>query len=285
MTQPSPEQLAFFEELRSGSSSILLSAVAGSGKTTTIVQACQFLPPNLLVRFLAFNKNIAEELSKRLPPFVQTGTFHSCAFRALGRTGKFKVNKDKVKDILKEAQRAKKLTFQDLQTYGQFVTRLVSYAKNAGLGTALAPINSDTLYALVAHNTMTLDEGGSVERALTLAERVLVESNEDQTSVDFDDMLYLALLRNVSFDKASYIFVDEGQDTNRVQASLLPRMLGPTGRLIVVGDKRQAMYGFRGASSNALDELKAQFSMKEMTLSVSWRCSKAVVKEAQRYFN
>lgn len=318
----SPEQTAFFSALTESPNSLLLSACAGSGKTSTIVHGASLISPHVLTVFLAFNKRIAEELEKRLPKHIQCGTFHSRAFRALARSlPKYpKVDADKLRKIIKE-----NFTWEDNQLYGQFVAKLVSLAKSAGLGTHLLPDSPESWRGLITHHSLTLDSQDADEgRAIDLASKVLAESNSDLRSIDFDDMLYLALLRRVTFDKASFVFVDEAQDTNGVQRELLKMMgnfqpqinyqccicgkiatsfstscpycggddcgtspmneitiIGPS-RLIAVGDPYQAIYGFRGADASAMDKLKEEFSMTEMPLSVSWRCSKAVVKEAQK---
>ena len=131
---PSPQQLAFFEELQKGSKSIALIAVAGSGKTTTIVHACQFLDPFKLNVFLAFNKRIVEELRTRLPSHVQCATFHSRGNQALSRSlpSRPRINFNKVPDALK-----KNLKWKDFLLYGAFASKLVGFAKNAGVGTEL----------------------------------------------------------------------------------------------------------------------------------------------------
>jgi superfamily I DNA/RNA helicase len=55
-----------------------------------------------------------------------------------------------------------------------------------------------------------------------------------------------------------------------------------TGRLIAVGDRHQAIYGFTGADNDALDILKKEFNATELPLSVCFRCSKAVIEHAQK---
>lgn len=284
--EPSSFQKKFFEALTSSQSSILLRACAGSGKTTTIVHATSLLPPHVLTVFLAFNKRIAEELEKRVPRHVQVGTFHKRGFGGLRRSlaKSPTLNNDKVRDILKAATKAKVLPWKDYETYSQFVVKLVSLAKSAGIG-ALVPNERPEWEKLVDHFALTLDSGGEVDRALTLASRALDESNSDVSTVDFDDMLYLALLRNVTFDKASFVFIDEAQDTNSVQRALLPKMLAPQGRLIAVGDEMQSIYGFRGADASAMEELRLAFNMLDLPLSICYRCSKAVISEAQKYLN
>lgn len=284
--QPSPFQSAFFSELTSGTSSIILNAVAGSGKTTTIVHATSLLPSSVLTVFLAFNKRIAEELEKRVPRHIQVGTFHSRGFRALSRSlpKTPKLNKDKIRDILKAATKTKKLPWEEYEKYSQVIVKLVSLAKSAGLG-AILPNQPNEWEKLVDHFCITLDSGGNIERAIQIAMHVLEESNDDVKTIDYDDMLYLALLRNVTFDKATFLFVDEFQDTNEVQLGLIPKMLAPNGRLIVVGDPAQGIYGFRGAGNSTMERAKELFSMKELPLSICYRCSKSVILEAQKYLS
>ena len=56
----------------------------------------------------------------------------------------------------------------------------------------------------------------------------------------------------------------------------------PGGRLITVGDRHQAIYGFTGADNDALDILKHQFQMTELPLSVCFRCSQSVIRHARK---
>ena len=84
------------------------------------------------------------------------------------------------------------------------------------------------------------------------------------------------------------MFVDEAQDFNEMQRCLIKECVADNGRVVVVGDPNQAIYGFRGADSNSMDIFKADLvargrEIKEFPLSVSWRCPHTVVKEANRY--
>ena len=60
-------------------------------------------------------------------------------------------------------------------------------------------------------------------------------------------------------------------------------MIKPGGRLIAVGDPHQAIYGFRGADSEAMGRIKEEFDCQELPLSVSYRCPQAVVRAAQEF--
>lgn len=276
---PSPEQLAFRAALESTKDNIILEAVAGSGKTTTIVWGTGFIPQGYSVRFLAFNKNIQRELASRLPHTVDCCTFHSVGYaawrRAVGRRMD-NPDPDKLKKLMKQ-----RFTGSEFGLMVSPVCRLVSYAKNAGLGTPAG--NGTTWRSLAVHHSLDFGEADEDE-VYSAADRLLSASNEiGDKVIDFDDMLYLPLLHNVPFDKTSYVFIDEAQDTNSVQRALLHRLVAQ--RLIAVGDPMQAIYGFRGADADALDKIREEFNALTLPLSVSYRCSQAVVKEAQKFYN
>jgi DNA helicase-2/ATP-dependent DNA helicase PcrA len=227
------------------------------------------------------NKNIATELQQRLPSHVQAKTFHSQCFGALQRAlpKRPQVNENKVWNLLRDD-----LTKKDFEIYGKFAARLVSYGKNCGVGHILT---NDTLtwQSLIDHFALFIGVDDSDEQVgIEIAERILRDSNEQLDIIDFDDMLYLALLKNVHFDKWNYIMLDEAQDTNGVQRELLKRMLAlpPNGRLIAVGDSYQSIYGFRGASAEAMEELADDFTCESFPLSVSYRCAQEVVLETNR---
>jgi ATP-dependent DNA helicase UvrD/PcrA len=306
MFEPSPQQLAVFDFVQNDTHSCVVEARAGSGKTTTLVELAKITPTNKLSLFLAFNKNIATELQQRLPQHVQSKTFHSHCFGALQRnlSKRPRVDENKVFNILKDT-----LNRRDFDIYFKYVSRLVSYAKSYGIGTELASTDESEWYRLIDHFNMVADSGNFDESmAIGVAQSTLVQSNENLDVIDFDDMLYLALLRNVTFDKCNYVMLDEAQDTNGVQRALLHRMLAKglhheeicrvepedcdcvvtkdnmvnVGRLIAVGDPAQSIYGFRGADSDAMEALTREFNCVTFPLSVSYRCAQEVVLEAKK---
>lgn len=279
-------QLAIFDAVVESNEpeNLIINAVAGSGKTSTIVEACNRLPSGVSVLFLAFNVKIVEELKSRLPRWVNCATFNSVGWRAWLRfTGKkfLKVNADKNYQIAREM-----LDSKDFTIYGPFISKMVALAKSSGIGGKLMPNVKESWLALLEQHDVFIDhEEADYNYGITLAMRALEESIRiAEWSCDFDDQLYMPYLNNAPFQKYDYVFGDEMQDTNPVQKELLARMLNnKTGRLIAVGDPDQAIYGFRGADSTSMEQVKTRFSAREMPLSICWRCSKAVVREAQKY--
>lgn len=79
------------------------------------------------------------------------------------------------------------------------------------------------------------------------------------------------------------LLVHNCQDTNAARRALALKMLRPrTGRLIAVGDPKQAIMGFTGADSDAMDLIKEALGSDELPLTVTYRCPKAIVREANK---
>ena len=83
MINASPLQLDIFKCIKETNKNILVRAAAGSGKTTTIVEASKLLPRDSSSIFLAFNRHIKDELSGRLPSNIQCNTIHSLGLTTL----------------------------------------------------------------------------------------------------------------------------------------------------------------------------------------------------------
>jgi superfamily I DNA/RNA helicase len=75
------------------------------------------------------------------------------------------------------------------------------------------------------------------------------------------------------------VVVDEAQDVSPIRLAILTLL---SNRVVAVGDRRQAIYKFAGALSDALDVIQARFDAVCCPLSVTWRCSEAVVDQAER---
>lgn len=122
------------------------------------------------------------------------------------------------------------------------------------------------------------------EVSLTLVRRLLSESIRKSLEViDFDDMLYLPVVFGSSFDKYDVVFTDELQDLSGIQHEMVSRMLSVTSRFIGVGDSGQAIYRFRGAAADSMARAAERFRCRHLPLSISYRCPKAVVRQAQTW--
>lgn len=285
------QQQALVNFIDEGEGSCILIARAGTGKTHTLVQgAVRTIVENHRGKtavLMAFNKSAATEFQQRINALMQetgnarfqeieTGTVHSLGFKAIRASQRFtKVDGYKTSNICRDL-------FGDANNRGYYrllpqVTKLVSIAKQ----TALSP--DDLLNegeALIEH--FDIDANGDTEEVIENAAEVLRKSNAIRDIIDFDDMIYFPVFFNLRVEQFDFVLIDEAQDTNEVRRLLAFKMMKPNGRLIAVGDDKQAIYGFTGANSNSLDLIREALNAITLPLTVTYRCPKAVVKEANR---
>lgn len=271
-------QKAIFKFVKSGKGNAIVEAVAGSGKTTTIVEAFKYVEGSSV--FLAFNKAIASELATK---GLNAKTFHSLCFGPVLSAKKGRVlDQDKTRKIFKNVYPDQKQ--QDM--YSFFVCRLVGLGKQIGID-CLLPNTVENWQGIVDHHNLELDsEDANVDTAIAMAMNVLPESNAHLHFVDFDDMLYLAVKEKVNLPKFRNVFVDEAQDTNRIQREILRKIMRKDkggARIIAVGDPHQAIYGFRGADSDSMSLIERDFNCVRLPLTVSYRCPQAVVAHARNW--
>jgi DNA helicase-2/ATP-dependent DNA helicase PcrA len=270
----SPYQQAVFAHVADPQAgNAIVVAVAGSGKSTTIVEAMKLARGESI--FLAFNKAIADELKKR---GVNGRTFHSLVYSPVVRFCKQDgPTMDKLRRLLMEnfGQYERKI-------YGSFAQKLVGLARGMGIGCLLPDTDEEWLRIIEHHDLQPESEEATLEEALTFT-RALFDLCCTDPRVDFDDMLYRAVKDNIRLPQFDFVFVDEAQDTNPIQREILRKIMKPTGRLIAVGDPAQAIYGFRGSDSEALSQLSREFECKELPLSITYRCPRAVVKYARQW--
>ncbi len=99
-------------------------------------------------------------------------------------------------------------------------------------------------------------------------------------TIDFDDQIFMPTLFPAKFPAYPLTLVDEAQDLSGINHRFLKKLVKER-RLIAVGDPCQAIYGFRGAYADSMDRLQQEFDMRELQLSISFRCPRAVCQEAQ----
>jgi len=171
----------------------------------------------------------------------------------------------------------------------RFVRKLVSMAKNHGVGVAGCMAEEPSTWEwLIEHYNLAqllLDpEKGfkpevKVSDATEYAREVLQASiksaqtsPEDGGLFDFDDMLYMPLREGLSFPKYDMVYVDEAQDMNLARMGLLSELLHEKSRVLAVGDPFQAIFGFTGARHDSLGELRSRLQAVTFPLSITWRC-------------
>ena len=274
-----------------GKGSCVLEAVAGAGKTTTLIEAVERAEGS--VALLAYNKKIADEISGKLAARridwkkAKAGTVHSFGLGAYKKTfPKVKVEGGKVTDILADAG-VNLAPEHPARAYSTIVADLVSLAKQRALGVYGSIDDKSLWFDIIDHfDLLGREKEETQERAGEIVDAaidILKKSNAKTDVIDFDDMVYLPVLLKLKFWTYPWVFVDEAQDTNPARRALVKAVLSPGGRVVAVGDRRQAIYGFTGADANALDLIRDDFDAIELPLTVTYRCPKAVVERARHW--
>lgn len=309
---PSVQQQRIYDWIIDGTGNALIEAVAGAGKTSTLLDAVAYMRGT--VAFAAYNKKIADEIDNKLTRRIasgrvlssvvqpQAGTFHSFGFRTWRKYARSNVKLDYKKTANLITELAIPLGYQE------FVKKAYSLAKQTGIG-ALVPFSDTVAWSsMVDHFDLeellkapTFGDSSSpfgdddtyfesaadlnVDDAIKHTIRLLKRSIEvADTQIDFDDMIYMPLYANLEFDKYDWVLIDEAQDSNQTRRAMAARMLKPsTGRLIAVGDPAQAIYGFTGADADSLDIITKTFNAVRLPLTITYRCPKAVVELAHTW--
>lgn len=264
---------------------ILINALAGAAKTSTLRFLCKYLPIDPTIS-LAFNKRIADEMAKVLPGHVRCATMNSVGHRVWGAAvGKrLVVETRKNYNLVKE--RIDKLPQRDRSAaYDLFgdITKTISKAKLSGY----VPSG---ITGLPGKSLLTEDEffGGLEEQPdewfIMLVNDCLRNGITQAYGglIDFDDQIYMPTLFGGAFPQHVRVMGDEAQDFSPLNHEMLKKLVGPSTQLMAVGDPWQSIYAFRGADTASMGKLREHFKMHEMTLSVSFRCPIAVVKNAHR---
>lgn len=274
---------------------LIIEAVAGAGKTSTIVHALGLIPPGTSVMFLAFGKKIVEDLSRKVPPGVHVSTLSSLGHRALMKyvrdTHGFtpKIEDNKVRTLAQEP--GVFVNAVEKSKYMSPALRLVRLAKSSGMipdgcGTALpglVPDTATTWLDLAEHHDVDIGENGDINRVVEIARELMSASCRTLNVMDFDDQLLMSYALNAPMPRGDIVFVDEAQDLSPLQHAMLRRVLGKAGRVVAVGDPYQSIFGFRGADSESMRTLSTTFGCRSLPLHVSYRCSKSVVRVAQQF--
>lgn len=281
---PTPEQSSIISAA-AGTQDLMVLALAGTGKTTTIELLTSHLPTTSVLA-LAFNVKIKEELTKRMPPHVKVMTLNGLGHKAWWQTVRrnLELNPKKPYNILDDICLSQNLRFSNDERSD--IVSLFNAARSLGFVPKGSPIPGQPLIR---------DNPDGIEELFEWAE---VDEREDyevilrsmlitsirlafSTTIDFNDQIYMPTVFGSHFDQYHTVLVDEAQDLSALNHRMI--LSSCAKRLIVVGDPNQAIYAFRGALSNSMDELRFKRDFLELPLTVTFRCGKAIVKRQQEF--
>jgi superfamily I DNA/RNA helicase len=248
-----------------GDGPVLVVAGPGTGKTKTLAARIAYLlqsgtaPEDILA--LTFTKKAAEEMRSRvgelspgksLPTIT---TFHGLCYELLGGNLSF-VEESQRFQIIKSLPRPTSLKHLSVRELALVISR--------------------------AKNSLSISDP-ALERVVQSYNQALAELSLN----DFDDLLqkaHILLQQEKKPQRFRYMFVDEFQDTNQLQYELL-RLLRSNDNIFVIGDPKQSIYGFRGASGDIFETFRTNFpKCQEITLHVNYRSTAAIVSLANGIF-
>lgn len=277
--KPSPYQVAIRDTYKYKDCNMLVGAVAGSGKTTTLLDLMNIATGK--ITFLAFNKSIVNELSERVPNSVDVMTMHSMGMKAIIRKhGRVKVNAYKTGVFIKQNLNTE--GFWDVPKKGKeqlfmILPRLVDIYR-------LTLCENMEELRQVADNIGIEYKGKHLEYAMDIIHQ-LEKYNKNPKEIDFTDMVHLpATGDGYMFPKSDVWFIDECQDLSPVQ-HLLFKKAKRRSRFVAVGDPYQAIYGFAGADSKSFDRFLDYPNTEKMPLSICYRCPQKVALHANGVYD
>lgn len=287
---PSVYQQALFDFITSGRGDAMVNAVAGSGKTTSLVQAAKLIKSSSAI-FLAFNRHIADELNTKLAgSTMQAKTIHSLGYGCLANTlrRKLEIQDRKYNKIAKPLVED---AFWNGKLHGDrndrnLVAGLVSaLQKLVDMARSTLAGSRAEVQALIPQFNIDLD-ASYIPAIVDLAGAALREGQEVARRhgvIDYTDMIYLPHALNCNPPKFDWLFIDEAQDLNAAQRELVLKCRAPGGRMVFVGDERQAIMGFAGADVLSYRTIQARTGAVELPLSICYRCPAGHLELARAY--
>ena len=270
----------------------LVIAGAGSGKTKVLTHKIAYLigekgvlPWNILA--ITFTNKAANEMKERIANLVGDvakdiwmGTFHSICVRILRRfidrigfDSSFIIfDTSDQRTLVKSC--IKSIGLDDKMFTDRSVLSEISNAKNEML--------EPEQYAVKANGDFRKEK---IALVYELYQKRLKENN----AIDFDDIINYTikiLMDNPDVleyysDKFKYVLVDEYQDTNKAQFTLVTLLASKNGNITVVGDNDQGIYSFRGADISNILNFERDFpGTKIIKLEQNYRCTGNILKVA-----
>lgn len=285
----SKEQNDIFDYAQKGVLNMIVQAVAGAGKTTTLVECVKRIDPKKKVLLLAHNKSTRDTLKERVGDRANTliFTLHGLAWRL------YTEHFDDIPDIDDEKYRKyilknmdsiataayKELTASRKTMYKANVFDLINKARH-NLKQSEKEIRK--LATKKYGMTLVADECHFVANILKWGE-------EHRETVDFQDLLWLPSELGYFTKKylADVIMLDEAQDASIAQQDVIKRCMKRETRLFAFGDDDQTINSWCGSDTDSFEHLKDanEFHRKaiELPLTTNYRCGTAIIEYAKRY--
>jgi superfamily I DNA/RNA helicase len=294
MFKPSGKQQKIFDVWNNTDKNILINAVAGSGKTTTLLELLKYCKYRTL--FLAFNKSVQEEIQSKIDE-NKLNQGKSLTMHSLGLSAIRNHYKKKSKVVIKNGKNFELLKL--LQNKHKSIFRKMRWEDKLKLSYTLMDMNdisrlflNDDIDEIKKHMESMDKNFVNHEKIVSLWADFVKLREESYTGktvvIDFNDMIYLAARDNLHIPiEPYYLMVDEAQDLNLAQHKLVENLIaqGTIIKWIAVGDRNQSIYGFSGAYSSSFDKFKSMGDVEELPLDICYRCAQNIIDETNEVYD
>lgn len=287
------EQIASFDK-----GAILVTASAGSGKTRVLTERIKRLVQGTKRKILAitFTNKASEEINERLQEDIDisdrlfVGTFHGFCRYVLEKHG-IAIGYNELPQIFSESEDRLKIVEAAI-----FLTPTLKLKYEKMDQKQRDKFRYDAL-EVISQIKREVIQDNELDDVVNNNDVILVYRNYNElmtslNAIDFDDLLYLtyklfienptiAALYRRNFE---YICIDEAQDLNKAQYMVLKSLTGDDHKnVMLVGDPKQAIYGFNGSSSQWMtDQFKKDFKPIEINLVENYRSARNVLEYANK---
>lgn len=260
---------------------LVIEAGAGCGKTSTLVELAKAMPGR--GQYTAFNASLVAESSAKFPSSCPCNTIHSLAFRQEGIKYKHRLNKGRVRTSEVAAMLSvapltvKGADGKDKVLDGGMLVALLLKAIKRFCHSADKQVSGRLLGRVVVSGVRDEDQELVREYLTPYLSKIWDDIKNPKGTLPFTHDHYVKLWQlNSPIISASYILLDEAQDTSPVMLDVLAQQVARGTKVILVGDSGQQIYSWRGA----VNALAAFPEARRLTLSQSFRFGPVVAEVA-----
>lgn len=286
----------------------IVTAGAGAGKTKTLINRAATMimagihPAYILIS--TFTNKAATEIKDRLEgeigengQYVNAGTFHSIIFKMILKqfpdseylkSKKINVEELQILDDSEAStlfkQAIKELPEQDKEEIDSNEWKASTFEKEISSQRALGRDSNDYARNIIA--------GSKTEVFQTITAKIwasYIQKCRVVNGIDFDDILVVAdkflkaepeAAKELS-ERYKYIMLDEYQDTNPVQMSIMDQIARHHKNIFVVGDEKQSIYKFRGSDISIILNFKERYpDAKQIDMVKNYRSYSEIIRHA-----
>lgn len=273
----STQQVEIFNWFETGSGNACVVARAGTGKTTVIEHGVS-KAPEAKILYAVFNKKNAVEAERRITDDrVEIKTLHSLGYAYIRRQWNAVRPSDDVEDARILAVK------NDLPgAVISAIRKTVSFAKNTTIELPTVEALADIVERKDLEPEGYESEGWTAGRIAQLARQAMEKAlvRDAAGRISFDDMVWLPVVMKWVRPWFNLVIIDEAQDMSLPQLTMAKGACKRGGRILVVGDPRQAIYGFRGAAPGGMDKMVKELNATVFPLNITYRCAKNIVSAA-----